>query len=109
MLEIDQNLVQHNKADVRNTMGTKTNNGEISNTFAEAGTFLSHFQVQSEEESNKCNQCEYASSQAGDLRRHLRTHNGEKSNKCNLCDYASSQAGDLRKHLKMHIGEKSNK
>ena len=29
----------------------------------------------------------------------------EKSNKCNLCDYASSQAGNLRRHLKLHSGE----
>ena len=33
----------------------------------------------------------------------------EKSNKCNQCDYASSQAGDLKRHLKMHSGEKTNK
>ena len=54
------------------------------------------------EKSNKCNQCDFASSQAGDLKRHLTTHSGEKSNKCNQCDYVSSQAGDLRKHLKTH-------
>ena len=42
-------------------------------------------------ESEKCNQCDYASSHAGDLRRHLKTHSGEKSNKCKQCDYASSQ------------------
>ena len=33
---------------------------------------------------------------------------GEKSNKCNQCDYASSWAGNLRTHLKMHSGEKSS-
>ena len=59
--------------------------------------------------SNKCNQCDFASSQAGGLRRHLKTHSGEKANKCNQCDYASSQAGHLRTHLKIHGGEKSNK
>ena len=32
-----------------------------------------------------------------------------KSNKCKQCDYASSQAGNLRRHLKKHSGEKSNK
>ena len=58
---------------------------------------------------NKCNQCEYASSEAGNLRRHLRTHSGEKSNKCNQCNYASSDASNLRNHLKTHSGEKSNK
>ena len=46
-------------------------------------------QPHSGEKSNKCNQCDYASSRAGDLRRHLKTHTGEKSNKCNQCDYAS--------------------
>ena len=34
------------------------------------------------------------------------TDNVIKSNKCNQCDYASSQAGNLRQHLKMHNGEK---
>ena len=59
--------------------------------------------------SNKCSQCDYASSRADSLRRHLKTHSGEKSNKCNQCDYASSRAGHLRTHLKTHSGEKSNK
>ena len=61
------------------------------------------------EKSNKCNQCNFASSYASGLMRHLKTHTGEKSNKCNLCDYASSQAGHLRIHLKTHSGEKPNK
>ena len=62
--------------------------------------------------SNKCNQCDFASSRADVLRTHLKTHSGEigeKSNKCNLCDYASSQASSLMRHLKTHTGEKSNK
>ena len=58
---------------------------------------------------NKCNQCDYASSQAGHLRRHLKTHNGEKTNKCNRCYFASSYASALKTHLKTHSGEKSNK
>ena len=35
------------------------------------------------EEEDKCNHCNYASSRAGNLRRHLKTHSREKSNKCN--------------------------
>ena len=31
--------------------------------------------------------------------------NAEKSNKCNQCDFASSRADNLRTHLKMHSGE----
>ena len=30
----------------------------------------------------------------------------EKSNKCNQCDYASSDASNLRTHLKRHNGKK---
>ena len=33
------------------------------------------------------------------------TDNVIKSNKCNQCDYASSQASGLRTHLKMPCGE----
>ena len=36
---------------------------------------------------------DYASSRAGNLRKHLKTHSGEKLNKCNKCDYASSETG----------------
>ena len=67
------------------------------------------FKKMSGEKSNKCSQCDFASSWAGDLRIHLKTHIGEKSNKCNQCDFAFTQAGDLRKHLKTHSGEKSSK
>ena len=42
------------------------------------------------EKQNRCNQCDYASSQASNLRTHFKTHNGEKSNKCDQCDFASS-------------------
>ena len=34
-------------------------------------------------------------------------HGGEKSNKCNQCDFASSQAGNLKPRYKTHSGEKS--
>ena len=40
------------------------------------------------EKSNKCNQCEYASSVRSSLKSHLEMHSGEKSNKCNQCSYA---------------------
>ena len=36
------------------------------------------------------------------------TDNVIKSNKCNQCDFASSYASALRRHLKTHGGEKSN-
>ena len=35
--------------------------------------------------SNKCNQCDYASSHAFSLRTQFKTHSGEKTNKCNQC------------------------
>ena len=50
--------------------------------------------------SNRCNQCDYASSYASHLRTHLKTHSGEKSNKCNQCDYVYFRASDLNKHLR---------
>ena len=37
-----------------------------------------------------------------------KTDNVIKSNKCNQCDYASSGTGGLKRHLKMHSGEKTN-
>ena len=58
-----------------------------------------------QEKSNKCNQCEYASSQATHLKTHLKMHSGEKYNKCNQCDYVSSCVGNLRAHLKMHSAQ----
>ena len=55
--------------------------------------------------SNKCSQCDFASSYASNLRDHLKGHSGEKSNKCNQCDYASSHSSHLRTHFKTHSRE----
>ena len=57
--------------------------------------------------SNKCDQ--YISSQADNLRRHFKANSEEQSNKCNQCDYASSREDDLRTHLIKYSGEKTNK
>ena len=62
-------------------------------------------QSNSGEKSNKCNQCDYATSKASHLRIHLKMHSGEKPNKCNQCDYASFKRSNLRTHLK-DIAEK---
>ena len=61
------------------------------------------------EKSNKCNQCDYASSFASHLRTHLKIHNGKKSHKCNQCDYVSYQSGHSRVYLKTHTGEVTHK
>ena len=45
-------------------------------------------------------QCHYAISRAH--------HSGEKSNKCNQCDFASSRGDVLKTHFKNHSGEKMN-
>ena len=78
----------------------KCNQCDFASSYASA--LWTHLKTHSGEKSSKCNQCDYASSRAGDLRAHLKTHNREKSNKCNHCDYASSQADSLKKHLKIH-------
>ena len=68
-----------------------------------------HLKMHSGEKPNKCNQCNFASSEVHHLSVHLKMHSGEKPNKCNLCDFASSRAGNLKTHLKTHTGDKSNK
>ena len=68
-----------------------------------------HLIMHSGEKPNKCNQCEYESSYASALRTHLNRHSGERPYKCNQCDYASSYVFSLRTHLKTHSEEKSNK
>ena len=72
---------------------------------SQASHLRRHFKTHSGEKSNKCNQCDYASSWVDALI----THSGEKTNKCNQCDFASSQARLLSQHLKTHSGEKPNK
>ena len=97
-------IEQESQDNVRDRKSAETNNGTDSNKCSEAGNFRKHVQ-----KPNKCNQCDYASSNAGHLRTHLKTHSGEKPNKCNQCDDASSDASTLRGHLKTHSGEKENK
>ena len=67
-----------------------------------------HFKIHRGEKSNKCNQCEYATSTMGNLRRHLKIHLGEKSHKCNQCDFASARPDALQVHLKKHSGGNHN-
>ena len=76
-----------------------------------ASNLKTHLKIHSGEtnQTNKCNQCDYACSYPSGLRMHLKMHSGEKSHNCNQCDYASPHAGHLRTHLKTHSGEKPNK
>ena len=74
MLAMEKDLEPQSKVSIRDPMGTKTDHGEMSNRYAGAGTLRRHRHGHNEEKSNKCNQCDYASSQAGTLRRHLKTH-----------------------------------
>ena len=97
---------------LKDSLMKKTNNAIKSNKckqcdYASSNTvhLRGHFKTHNGEKLNKCNQCDYASSQARSLRAHLKTHSGEKSNKCNQCEYASSQAACLRRHLKTHTGK----
>ena len=62
--------------------------------------FVKSCTMHSGEKSNKCNQCDFASSYASALRAHLKTHSGEKSIKCNQCDYASMQVEESQEEIK---------
>ena len=53
--------------------------------------------MHSGEKSNKCNQCDFASSRPDHLRQHLKMHSGEKSNECNQCDFSCSDRNSLRR------------
>ena len=84
-------------------------NAVIATTYSRAGNLRTYLKSHSGEKLNKCNQCDFASSETGNLRRHLKTHSGEKSNKCNQCDFACSDPSSLSQHLKTHSGKKSSK
>ena len=40
------------------------------------------------------------SSRGSDIKKHEKTHWINETNKCNLCEYASSDAGFIRRHMK---------
>ena len=95
---------------LRNTKNEAENKcNQCDFTSSQAGDFRRHLKTHSREKSNKYNQCGYASLNTSNLRKHLKTHSRENPNKCNQCNFASSQASNLRAHLKIHSGEKSNK
>ena len=68
-----------------------------SNETIESNVRVQMKETNSEEKSNKCNQCNNSYSHTGDLRRLLKTHSGEKSNKCNM--HAPGLSA-LKSHLK---------
>ena len=55
----------------------------------ESGVNLDVPEKNTNSEGVKLKQFDYIPPQARDLRIHLTTHSEEKSNKCNQCDYAS--------------------
>ena len=71
------------------------NLGQHKSSKSKANLKIPITEIKNGEKSNKCNQCDFASSSASSLRNHLKIHSGEKSNKCTQCDYASTQAGNL--------------
>merc|ERR1712243_308799 len=100
--------------------------GRNDKDFADVTLACGDLKLHSGEKSNKCNQCDYASSFASDLRTHLKRHSGEKSNKCIQCNKSFNRAEHLISHMhklqqiiqsckhfedtfKTHSGEKSNK
>ena len=56
---------------------------------------MSHKKTHRTEKPNKCDQCDYESSQAVHLQVHMRTHSAEKLKKCNQYNYASIEVGTL--------------
>ena len=110
--ELDENNVKIKAPKILKKRGqdkksNKCNQCDFSSS--QTGHLRRHLKIHSGEKTNKCNQCEYASSQVVNKKTHLKTHSVVKSRKCKQCDYASSRAGDLRTHMKMHSGEKPNK
>ena len=83
---MELNIEQESQDNVRDLKSAETNNGNgtDSNKCSEAGTFRKHVQ-----KPNKCNQCDYASSNAGTLNRHQ-------------CNHDAFTANNLREHLKTH-------
>ena len=103
--QADLNIFLDNSS-VRNLECESLTSNDKEYTDAEVGNEL---KTHDREKSNKCSQCEYASSRATNLRAHLKTHSREKANKCKQCDYASYSAQNLKRHTLRHSGEKFNK
>ena len=107
---MDQNLRNLDVSEGNDDIKANTNRcNQCNYASSKVGNFNRHLKSHSGEKLDKCNQCGFASYRADSLRMHLKIHSGEKSNKCNQCDYTSSEAGNLRRHLKTHSGEKPNK
>ena len=107
---MDQNLRNLDVSEGNDDIKANTNRcNQCNYASSKVGNFNRHLQSHSGEKSKKCNQCDFAYSQVSHLKRHLKTHSGEKPNKCKQCVYASSYPSDLRRHLKTHCGAKSSK
>ena len=115
-LAMEQNLANYD-FDLKDvSVKTLKKNAEMSNkcnqcdyASSQTGHLRTHLIMHSGEKSNRFNQCDFVTFRVDNLRSHLKMHSGETPNKCNHCDYASSQTGHLRTHLKTHSGEKPNK
>ena len=107
ILEPDHSMQKNISERVANVQREKSNKCNLCDyASSQAGHLRAHLKTHSGEKSNKCNQCDFACSDPSSLSKHVKRHAGQKPNKCNQCDYASTQAGNLRTHLKRHDGEK---